>query len=233
MYNDFIHREISRTFIDGVLRQARLWRLPPAQRVHLFKHQVTMLAVKRLNLGFGCSTMKATVATLFFSSFLLAATAFAQNASAGTAVAPGCGTVDIKFDVKTDKSQHPAAQSGPAKAAIYLVEDDTQFQSRPLPVTRIGLDGTWVGANHGNSYFYLTVGPGEHHLGANWQSFVGFGPHHQSAAAHFTAEAGRSYYFTVKNTWLREAMIMKMALEPLDSDEGQLLASRFAFSISR
>jgi hypothetical protein len=28
-------------------------------------------------------------------------------------------------------------------------------------------------------------------------------------------------------------MIMKIALEPLDSDEGQLLASRFAFSSSR
>jgi hypothetical protein len=94
------------------------------------------------------------------------------------------------------------------------------------------LDGTWVGANHGNSYFYLTVEPGEHHLCANWQSFVGFGARHQSAAAHFTTEAGQSYYFTVKNTWLREVMIMKIALEPLDSDKGQLLASRFAFSSS-
>jgi hypothetical protein len=176
--------------------------------------------------------MKATVAILFFSSLRLASTAFAQNASTITAVASGCGTVDIKFDVKTEKSQHPSAQPEPGKAVIYFVEDDTQFQSRPLPITRIGLNGNWVGANHGNSYFYLTVEPGEHHLCANWQSFVGFGAHHQSAAAHFTAEAGQSYYFTVKNTWLREVMIMKMALEPLDSDEGQLLASRFAFSSS-
>jgi hypothetical protein len=44
----------------------------------------------------------------------------------------------------------------------------------------------------------------------------GFGAHHQSAAAHFTAEAGQSYYFTVKNTWSREVMIVKMALEPLE-----------------
>jgi hypothetical protein len=176
--------------------------------------------------------MKATVAILFFSSLRLASTAFAQNASTITAVASGCGTVDIKFDVKTEKSQHPAAQPEPGKAVIYFVEDDTQFQSRPLPITRIGLDGTWVGANHGNSYFYLTVEPGEHHLCANWQSFVGFGARHQSAAAHFTTEAGQSYYFTVKNTWLREVMIMKIALEPLDSDKGQLLASRFAFSSS-
>ncbi len=171
--------------------------------------------------------MKATIAILF----LLASTALAQTPTA-PAVAPGCGTTDIKFDVKTDKSQHPSVQAEPDKAVIYFVEDDTQFQSRPLPLTRIGLDGTWVGANKGNSYFYLVVDPGEHHLCANWQSFVGFGAHHQSAAAHFTAEAGQSYYFTVKNTWLREVMIMKIELLPLDSDQGQLLASRFAFSTS-
>ncbi|HET6175402.1 MAG TPA: DUF2846 domain-containing protein [Candidatus Sulfotelmatobacter sp.] len=172
--------------------------------------------------------MKASLSVLF----LLAATALAQNASTSSAVAPGCGTADTKFEVKTDKSQHPAVQPEPQKAVIYFVEDDTQFQSRPLPLTRIGVDGTWVGANHGNSYFYLAVDPGEHHLCANWQSFVGFGANHQSAAAHFTAEAGQSYYFTVKNTWLREVMIMKIELEPLDSDQGQLLASRFAFSNS-
>lgn len=172
--------------------------------------------------------MKAAVAVLF----LLAATALAQNSPTGTAMAPGCGATDIKFDVKTDKSQHPAIQPDPGKAVVYFVEDDTLFQSRPVPLTRIGLDGTWVGANKGNSYFYLTVDPGEHHLCANWQSFVGFGAHHQSAAAHFTAEPGQAYYFTVKNTWLREVMIAKIELAPLDSDQGQLLASRFAFSSS-
>lgn len=176
--------------------------------------------------------MKATVAVLFFSSFILTATALAQNPSMGTAVAPGCGITDIKFDVKTDKSQHPVVQPQSGKAVVYFVEDDTQFQSKPTPLTRIGLDGTWVGANHGNSYFYLSISPGEHHLCANWQSFVGFGAHHLSAAAHFTAEAGQSYYFTVKNTWLREVMIPNIALERLDSDQGQLLASRFAFSSS-
>lgn len=177
--------------------------------------------------------MKATLALLVLLAItLLATSVLAQNASTFPATAPGCGTAEIKFDVKTDKSQHPAVQPEPGKAVIYFVEDDTLFQSRPVPLTRIGLDGTWVGANKGNSYFYLTVDPGEHHLCANWQSFVGFGAHHQSAAAHFTAEAGQSYYFAVKNTWLREVTIMKMALEPLDSDQGQLLASRFAFSTS-
>jgi hypothetical protein len=38
------------------------------------------------------------------------------------------------------------------------------------------------------------------------------------------------YYFTVKNSWLRESQIMGIELVPLDSDEGQLLASKFSFS---
>jgi len=147
-----------------------------------------------------------------------------------TAVAPGCGAIDVKFDVKADKAQHPITQAEGGKAVVYFVEDDTHFQSTPKPTTRIGLDGTWVGANHGNSYFYFTVEPGEHHLCASWQSTVGIGSRNKSAAAHFTAEAGGVYYFSVKNSWLRDSMILGIELVPLDSDEGQLLASKFSYS---
>jgi hypothetical protein len=169
------------------------------------------------------------VPSLFVLSFLtFTATGRAQNAAAG---APGCGTADIKFDVKTDKSQHTAAQIETGKAVIYFVEDDTEFQAIPSPTTRIGLDGTWIGANHGSSYFFVSIDPGEHHLCASWQGAMKSNPAHQ-AAAHFTAEAGKAYYFSVKNTWLLHIMIPKMELTPLDSDQGQLLASQFAFSTS-
>src|SRR5258708_23260552 len=127
---------------------------------------------------------------------LLVSSAWAQGKPNSIAVAPGCGPIDAKFEVKTDKAQHPITQE-PGRAVVYFVEDDTNFQSTPKPTTRIGLDGSWVGANHGNSYFYFTVEPGEHHLCASWQSTVGFGTRHKSAAAHFTAEAGGVYYFSV------------------------------------
>ena len=67
---------------------------------------------------------------------------------------------------------------------------------------------------------------------ASWQSTVGIGSRNKSAAAHFTAEAGGVYYFSVKNSWLRDSMIMGIELVPLDSDEGQLLASKFSYSTS-
>lgn len=175
--------------------------------------------------------MKATVVTLLLSFLFLTATCFAQESSTQTTVAPGCGPADIKFDVKKDKSQHPTAQPESGKAVIYFVEDDTEFEGHPQPTTRIGLDGAWVGANHGNSYFYVSVDPGVHHICASWQGMLSSGPAHL-AAAHFTAEAGQSYYFSVKNTFLLHIMIPKIELVPLDSDQGAVLASQFAVSTS-
>ncbi len=55
----------------------------------------------------------------------------------------------------------------------------------------------------------------------------------QSAAAHLTAEAGGVYYFQVKNKWLREHGFVEMTLEPIDADQGQLLADKFRLSISQ
>jgi Protein of unknown function (DUF2846) len=177
--------------------------------------------------------MKTSVVGFFFvASLFIAGAALAQNNSSETIVAPGCGDANVKFDVRSEKSQHPAAHQEDGKALVYFVEDDSFFESRPRPTTRVGLDGAWVGANQANSYFYFSVDPGEHHLCASWQGFIGVGMGRQSAAAHFTAEAGKIYYFRVQNTWLREHGTAKIELSPLDSDEGQLLASKFAFSTS-
>jgi hypothetical protein len=165
---------------------------------------------------------------------LLVSSAFAQSPPIGTAVAPGCGADDAKLEVKTEQGKHPAAQPDAGKALVYFVEDDSEFASTPKPTTRAGLDGTWVGATHGNSYFYFSVDPGEHHLCASWQSSVIIGRGHMAAAAHFTAAAGGVYYFEVKNIWASEPLRRsgETTLTPLDSDEGQLLASRVAFSTS-
>ena len=143
--------------------------------------------------------MKAFAVVLLFGTFI-----FAQDSSPSIKTAPGCGAASVKFEVKTDKSQHALPQPPPGQAMMYFVEDDTEFESTPKPTTCIGVDGTWVGANHGNSYFSFAVDPGTHHLCASWQSLAVIGAHDTSAAAHFTAEAGQVYYFRVKNKWLHE-----------------------------
>jgi hypothetical protein len=151
--------------------------------------------------------------------------------------APGCGVDSGKFAVETDTgsaSGQTPAQAEPGKAMIYFIEDDSNFASFPKPTTRMGVDGKWVGATHGNSYMAFAVDPGEHHLCASWQFGVILGKGKMASAAHFTAEAGRVYYFQVKNTFIRgdNSAITDMKLTPLDSDEGQLLAGKYAVSVS-
>lgn len=156
-----------------------------------------------------------------------ASPAFAQTNTMG---APGCGAPDAKFDVKTDKTRHQLAPPDAGKARVIFIEDDSNFESLPKPTTRAGLDGNWVGATHGNSYLYFSVDPGEHHLCASWQSMVVIGQGHEAAAAHFTAEAGGVYYFRVLDILHREHGPARIEFAPLDSDEGQLLASKFSLS---
>jgi hypothetical protein len=97
----------------------------------------------------------------------------------------------------------------------------------------VGIDGKWVGATQANSYFYVSVDPGEHHLCSSWQSFVGFGTGHTAAAASFTASEGQTYYFVARNSWQRELQKpAEIELQPVDEAEGQLLTSQFSFSIS-
>jgi hypothetical protein len=160
---------------------------------------------------------------------LLASSALSEDRDAKTRFAPGCGPSKDQFEVKTDKRQSPAAQLDAGKALVYLIEDDTNFLSNPKPTTRVGMDGAWVGATHNNSYFFFPVEPGEHHLCASWQSRVILGAGYKTAVAHFTAEAGSVYYFTVRSTWHKDWR-PTIELGPLDSDQGQLLTSTFSFS---
>ncbi|SPE19325.1 conserved exported hypothetical protein [Candidatus Sulfotelmatomonas gaucii] len=158
---------------------------------------------------------------------------WARGSAPDSLGAPGCGDAAAKFDVKNSKGQHPDRPDA-GKALVFVVEDDSNFNSFPKPTTRAGLDGKWMGATHGNSYLYFSVDPGVHHLCASWQTTVIVGEGHQTAAAHFTAEADSVYYFEVKDKYIMgdSGRLSDMTLTPLDSDEGQVLVSKFDLSSS-
>ena len=168
--------------------------------------------------------MKAILKTILMTLlFLPGITTFAQ-------IAPGCGDVDTKFDVSTKNSQIMAAPEH-GKALVYFLQDDIYFASHPRPTTRFGIDGKWIGATHADSYFYISVDPGEHHLCSQWQSFVGLGIGMRTAAAHFTADAGGVYFFVAHDRYNRESPA-ETTLVPMDSDEAQLLMRTFALASS-
>jgi hypothetical protein len=170
---------------------------------------------------------------LALSVVLVSLPVLAQDKGASSLGGPGCGDPAAKFEVKTDKGDHPT-QAEAGKALVYFVEDDSNFGSFPKPTARAGVDGKWVGATHGNSYLFFAVDPGVHHLCASWQKTVILGRGHMTSAAHFTAEAGGVYYFEIKDKFIRgdTSAITDLSLTPLDSDEGQVLAEKYSLSTS-
>jgi len=169
-----------------------------------------------------------------FSMVLLAAPTLAQNSTpsplpdqAATArTAAGCGPRDISFNVKTDKAKHPTAKPESGKALVYVLSDIQTYK----PLTRVGIDGLWVGANHGESYFFFPVSPGDHHLCMDWQSSVKRISNLGSALT-FTAEAGKTYYFRTARDEKKEHEL-GLTLEPIDPAKAQFLISSSAFSDS-
>jgi hypothetical protein len=97
--------------------------------------------------------------------------------------------------------------------------------------TRVGMDGAWMGANKGDSYFTLSVPPGEHHLCVDWQA--NFGPTKEKySLLSFTAEAGGVYYFQAKVTVISEAAERSLILTRLSEDEGKYRVKASPFSIA-
>jgi hypothetical protein len=161
---------------------------------------------------------------LIFTTILLASCAFAGDKRA---VASACGPDSIRFDVTTGQHPQSVRQTEAGKALVYVIED---IGPATGPVTtRIGVDGAWAGANHGDSWFSFLAEPGEHHLCANWQPGISnssFLPAKLISLAHINAEAGRVYYFRVQ---IGSPIV---DLEPVNSDEGRFLIASYPFSTS-
>jgi len=157
---------------------------------------------------------------------LLASPAFAQNAPASTSAPSACGPADVKFDVKPGQTQpNPGPESG--KALVYLIGDVGEGDYGWVTI-KSGVDGSWMGATHGNSYFSFAVSPGEHHLCSNWQSKLKMYSSLYSVAS-FTAEAGKTYYFRARAS-IRGAL--RLELEPLNDDEGRYQVAAFPSVVS-
>jgi hypothetical protein len=158
---------------------------------------------------------------------LLGSPVLAQDPSTAAPAGGGCGSNDVQFDVVTNRNQHTVAQPEPGKALIYVVEDIERG-----PTMRVGLDGAWVGANKGRSYFFFSVEPGDHHVCTNWQSGVFKKTAMRiGSAITLTAEAGKVYYLRTQ-VYERSESDRTVKLEPVEAAEGQFLISSSFFSTS-
>jgi hypothetical protein len=164
-------------------------------------------------------------------ALLLAASALAQNAPA--ALPAACGYKDINFDVKVDDTQHTPMQPESGRAVVYFIQDDGPMGNHQHNTLRIGLDGAWAGAYKQNSYFTVSVEPGEHHVCANVQSNYSIGS--LVVLAHFTVEARKVYYFRTRFIAGMTSLYPTppyLELDPVDSDQGKFLIESYPLSVS-
>ncbi len=165
----------------------------------------------------------------------LASSAFAQDLSVAAAES-ACGPPNVEFRVKTNTDLSPM-QLESGKALVYIVEDQ-KFKAINDVTIRVGLDGNWIGANHGNSYLFFSVEPGEHHLCVDWlSSFVSGG--RLVSLANLTAEPGKVYCFRARTTGgpgaLGDGRMQaqpSLDLDRINSDEGKLLIASYPRSAS-
>ena len=154
------------------------------------------------------------------SAFFLCAFLACAGRVRATTLPDSCGDDKVKFDVKTEEGQPAPAGPSEGKAQIVFIENENQVIGPFMHATiRFGMDGAWVGANNGSSYFALTVDPGVHHLCASWQSSLGRLKKDVDLTS-FTAEPGQVYYFAAAVTVTsRETVIF--GLSQLNEDEGK------------
>jgi Protein of unknown function (DUF2846) len=162
---------------------------------------------------------------LMFVVFALSA--FGQSEKADLRAAAGCGPAALRFDARADKKQPGVTQPQAGKTLVYVIQQGKPLGADSAVTTRVGLDGNWVGANHGASYVSFEVGPGDHQVCVDWQSSLK-GRQRLSQAVQLTAEAGQTYY-------LRAEVVMSQATESheeslrlaaVDKAEGTLLLSK-------
>src|SRR5581483_5111242 len=86
------------------------------------------------------------------------------------------------------KQQALSFSPPPGKAGLYVIRPTEYSGSVLLEI--ISLDYEGCGSLAGNTYLFGTVLPGEHTIQSG-------NPNSSSDVVHFTAEAGKNYYFTV------------------------------------
>ena len=126
-----------------------------------------------------------------------------------------------------DRSHSSLPKTEPGKATVVFIQD---FGARKFGIGvhvtgRIGVDGSWAGAIKDNSYLSVFLEPGEHHICVNIDSELLGNP---VEFAHFTAEAGKAYYF--RSRYISGGNLL---LAPVDSDEAKYQMAMFPLSVSK
>jgi hypothetical protein len=153
--------------------------------------------------------------------FLLLCASLVLAAQARALPVPdACGDDAARFDVSMQIAQPAPTAPAAGKALLVFIEDQHNEPYDPFDYSdtvRFALDGAWIGADRGNSYFVLDVAPGLHHLCASWQGKTRGATRFDLAPVK--AEPGKIYYFAAEVT--DSEHYHNFSLAQLNDDQGQ------------
>jgi len=146
-------------------------------------------------------------------------------------MASACGRDETSFKVHLDRTKHALGPSAARKAQVYFIYDaGIPFEHLEIayPTTKYAIDGSWVGAGHGDSWSVVSTAPGEHHVCTTLHSsFVD----QRVELSHFTAEAGKSYFFRTR--LVTSCSVELLVFEQIDSDEREYLIASYPMASAR
>jgi hypothetical protein len=153
--------------------------------------------------------------------------AISATAQTPAIVEKSCGPQKTQFEVKRTQPQPRISEPEAGKARVYFIQDLGKTTCVNCVTIRIGVNAEWVGANQRNSYFSVSLEPGEHHLCASpqpsyLQVLVGL--------LHFTAEAGKTYFFRVRLIGEQEQALLDF--DPIDSEQAEYLIGTYPVAVS-
>jgi hypothetical protein len=155
---------------------------------------------------------------------LALAMAIACAALAQASPEDACGPKGDRFKVVGDNTQHPMLAPQNGSAVLYVIGSTGGTVS-------IGIDGSWVGAVSGGTYFTQPIAPGQHQLCARRSTLALVMmvpvPDHEVALNSLDVKSGETYY--VSATRFPDGGFKLAVLHP---DEGRRLLENAKFGTS-
>jgi hypothetical protein len=163
------------------------------------------------------------------TAFLLCALFVMGNQLRATTLPEACGDERIKVDVTAQKPSSALPAANATTATLVFVQRLSE-SCIGCSVSRVGLDGTWIGANKGAGFFSVTTAPGKHHVCAFWDA-PGARTENKVELTELEALAGQIYYFEIE-IGPRSTGEFAMRLKPISADMGTFLVSRSKQSVA-
>jgi hypothetical protein len=163
------------------------------------------------------------------AAFFLCALFVMGNQLRATTLPEACGDEKIKVDVAVQKPSSAPPAANATTATLVFVQRLGE-SCIGCSVTRVGLDGAWIGANKGASFFSVTAAPGEHHVCAFWEA-PGARTENKVELTELEALAGQIYYFQIE-IGPRSTGEFAMRLKPIAADMGAFLVSQSKQSVT-